>query len=863
MIKKGVCLLVLLMLSGMSYALPIFPGAVGFGTDTRGAYGADEPPVICVVDTLGSSHPGTSNFELPDETRESVSVKVGSLRECIGYTPRPAVTGNTRGKVIVFEVAGYIEFKGAIYLSTNFTTIAGQTAPPPGITMKGTTLRVMADDVVIQHIRARVGDDTDGRVPPYSRDAINAYGKNVVIDHCSMSWALDENTAPTGTDMTMSNCIVSEGLERSINTDAYHTSKGVIASGGDHVSLLNNLIAHHTHRSPYFQHGKYYVGNNLVYNPGDFSGQIQRNYITVDGQVFYPSIHTSFVGNVVKAGRDSGWTAARRVLSFKNWMPDGSEFYLQDNIVINSSGIFTHDGPDDWSLIRIWGSEPNDIEGLFKVHSSPLWPQRFINISSDEVEEHVLSNAGAWPVYRYHATYADVVDKGVIDDVKQGTGRMVNCVGPGDLYYPTGTAEGGSSNTLILDDDATSYEAPNDDTKLVGKKVIITSGRGADGQKRDITSYSGSTKTLTVSPSFSASPDTSSNYAIVTECSINAGGWPYIAPRTHTLDVPSSPHTSNGDYTNLEYWLHELACVAEGRVCDYGEEVVCSGNPVTEDCLCGGNQCSSGNYCCAGTCQSSDCVVDSDFSVFRATGSVTIDGDCSEYSRSDELVHSWSDNSAVTYMLWDEEALYMCASVDDTQVNALEDVDDRNIHSDDGFFPYLDYDNDKNPSIDGSIYKFDVNALGTILDIRFGDGRNRYTWNSDFESNVTIDGTINDNDYQDSKVTYEIKIHWSDFELPAPSAGKSIGFDLLLTDMDDDGSEYTMHFDESLSNPINPSYWGTIMLSSLDGYHRADTSKDLKIEMSELIDWLERWKSAEDIGVSDVMEVIGLWLQDK
>jgi len=151
--------------SAGTFGLPVFPGAEGFGTDTPAGRGGQ----IIKVTNLNDSGPG-------------------SFREAL----------NTEGRrVIIFEVGGIIWLSRTLSVREPFVTIAGQTAPWPGITLAGSALIFFTHDVLVQHIYARGGDEPGGSVSN-ERDGIKAIGKggnevyNIVIDHCSFSWVVDK-----------------------------------------------------------------------------------------------------------------------------------------------------------------------------------------------------------------------------------------------------------------------------------------------------------------------------------------------------------------------------------------------------------------------------------------------------------------------------------------------------------------------------------------------------------------------------------------------------------------------------------------------------------------------------------------------
>src|SRR6187402_3739356 len=153
-------------------ALPVIPGAAGFGMETKAGRGG----TVYKVTNLNASGSG-------------------SLKACIDATvPRTCV----------FEVSGTIRITSDLIIRNNQIRIAGQTAPSPGIMIRGAAILITASDVLIQHIRVRTGDDPNGPNPD-NRDSLKITGtstktvRNVVIDHCSFSWSIDELASTWGT----------------------------------------------------------------------------------------------------------------------------------------------------------------------------------------------------------------------------------------------------------------------------------------------------------------------------------------------------------------------------------------------------------------------------------------------------------------------------------------------------------------------------------------------------------------------------------------------------------------------------------------------------------------------------------------
>jgi len=427
-ILKIATILMLILSASTAFALDVVPGLKGFGTDTRAAYGAANDPVIFVVTNLG-----TTNGTPGDSTRNGVAVKTGSFREALNYTP-PADTG----VVIIFEVSGTINATSAPYeyrTTHQYLTIAGQTAPSPGITLRNIHLYVLNPDVLVQHLRIRVGDTANGEdgdtrrcitAGSYAGTGWKVPVNNVVIDHCSTSWGVDtditiwEEPGYAVSDITVSNCIVGEALRYSIHpktiADGSEHSKGMgLQTSTETVAALYNLFISNSDRNPYVRWGSKAIINNLIYNP---------NYSYTSVTLTGGSVDLAVVGNVMTAGPStSGWglngfiRLSNNPTYSTNW--DASSIYLIDN-KWNST---TQANSEDWDNVDNFYSDdmdPYKVTGETPATDAPLWPTGLTAMSSAVVKDYVIANVGARPADR------DSVDSRLINDVINSTGALID-----------------------------------------------------------------------------------------------------------------------------------------------------------------------------------------------------------------------------------------------------------------------------------------------------------------------------------------------------------------------------------------------------------------------------------------------------
>lgn len=358
--------------------LPAFPGAQGFGTSTPGGRGGRV-------------------------------VNVTNLRDAGKGSFRAAATA--RGKrIVVFRVSGTINLQSPVEITNPYLTVAGQTAPGGGITLKadpcndGGVLGVHTHDVVLRYLRLRPGPHPcAGRGE--SSDGIVIYKKgthHVVVDHLSISWAVDENLSlyDDARNITFSWNIIAEGLSNSTHEEGEH-SKGAHLSGErtGRISFHHNLLAHNNDRNPQPTNpGVADIRNNVVYNWGENAALTSNSH----GR---PELN--FVANMYRPGPDSD-RSEYELDVYEGTPGAGWAFFVKGNI-----------GPH---------RPRNDLpqramvspEGRSSMVAGPFRAPRVRTTSAARAMRQVLRQAGATVPYR------DSADRRVVRDVRQGTGRIID-----------------------------------------------------------------------------------------------------------------------------------------------------------------------------------------------------------------------------------------------------------------------------------------------------------------------------------------------------------------------------------------------------------------------------------------------------
>ena len=327
----------------------------------------------------------------------------GSLREAI----------QAKGpRIVVFEVGGVIDLnKGQLDVREPFLTIAGQTAPSPGITIIKGGFWINTHDILIQHIRVRPGDAGEPKRSGWSPDGLTTSGGdayNVLVDHCSFTWAVDENLSASGErtegpdstshNITFSNNIIAECLSNSSHEKGPHSKGTLIHDFCRDIAIVGNLFAHNGMRNPYFKaHSTGVIVNNLIYNPGRVAILLYYSKSEWKNARYEPeNCRVSIVGNVLYAGKNTN-----EKMALVAAMGDA---FMKDNLAFDAEGMAL---PLTYGNINI-------------LSEKPVWPTDLMPLPADEVVGYITGHVGARPKER------DVVDKRIIQDFLDKKGQILD-----------------------------------------------------------------------------------------------------------------------------------------------------------------------------------------------------------------------------------------------------------------------------------------------------------------------------------------------------------------------------------------------------------------------------------------------------
>ena len=363
--------------------IPAFPGAEGGGKYTFGGRGGK----VITVTSLADRGPGT--------LREACEETVGA-------------------RIVVFNVSGLIQLKSPIIIEAPYITIAGQTAPSDGVCVAGESFWVNTHDVIVRHMRFRRGETkVERRDDSFGGNPVG----NIMIDHCSTSWGLDENISfyrhmfdPEDGSKEKKLPTVNVTIQNTISAQALDTYNHAFGStlGGENCSFMRNLWANNAGRNPSIGwNGVFNFVNNVVYNwvhrsvdGGDYTAlyNIVNNYYKPgpltpkDSPVGYRMVKP-------ESGRSKlGYLVFGRVYCNGNIM-DGNETVTKDNW---NGGVQVEDFPntDKYTDAMKW-NEPFPMPELTVM-------------SAQKAYDYVLDNVGA------NIPKRDIVDQRVVEQVRSG-----------------------------------------------------------------------------------------------------------------------------------------------------------------------------------------------------------------------------------------------------------------------------------------------------------------------------------------------------------------------------------------------------------------------------------------------------------
>jgi pectate lyase len=350
--------------------LPAFPGAEGFGATTPGGRGGK----VIAVTNLSDDGPGSFRAA------------------CEAEGPR----------IVIFRVSGLITLTKKLVIKNPYITIAGQTAPGDGVCLRNFTFVITTHDVVVRYLRSRLGDLTT-----QEDDSITlaAGAKNVIVDHCSATWSIDEDLSLAGdvSNITVQWCLIAEGLNRSKHSKGAH-GYGSLSRANGPVTWHHNLWAHNASRNPRLgdNYGRppypiFDVRNNVIFDYGEIASGLTQGVLRVN-----------YVANYIRPGPSSKATTPIHVGA-----PSDLSFYIKDNIFEGNNALTADNS-------RFF--DPVTIDGKRQVQTvaQPFAAPAVSTTSAQAALESVLATAGASLPRR------DSVDARIVVEVRERRGSIID-----------------------------------------------------------------------------------------------------------------------------------------------------------------------------------------------------------------------------------------------------------------------------------------------------------------------------------------------------------------------------------------------------------------------------------------------------
>ncbi|MEO6040777.1 MAG: pectate lyase [Croceibacterium sp.] len=341
----------------------------------------------------------------------------------------------TKGpRIVVFEVGGAIDLgRDTLTIAEPYLTIAGQTAPSPGITLIRGGIDVKGHDVILSNIRVMTGADGQGHYSGWEADAFSTVAAfNVVVEHCSFFWALDENMSASGPRFDGANLsewrkntshyvvfrdnLAAEGLAFASHPKGEHSKGSLIHDNTTGIVFYRNVFAHNVERAPLVKGGaQVLMINNLIYNPGHRAVHYNLMNLEWTGHPYVTGEITA-VGNVLRGGNDTD-----PGLPFLMLGGDGDlAYYGRDNRAVDRHG----------NVLPQFGRYGETMARLIVAKAPMAGLGGYTVLPAGAVETSVLQTAGARPWDRQ----ADEIR--VLFFVAEGRGDIIDDEKEVGLGYP-------------------------------------------------------------------------------------------------------------------------------------------------------------------------------------------------------------------------------------------------------------------------------------------------------------------------------------------------------------------------------------------------------------------------------------------
>ncbi|ESQ81130.1 polysaccharide lyase family 1 protein [Asticcacaulis sp. YBE204] len=326
-------------------------------------------------------------------------------------------------RIIVFEVGGVIDLgKTHIAIKKPFLTIAGQTAPNPGITFIRGAFSVSTHDVIIQHIAVRPGEAGAAKKSGWEADGLSTYAAyNVIIDHCSFSWATDENLSTSGPrfngatpddwrqstsrNITLSHNLIYEGLKNSTHTKGEHSKGTLVHDNASGILIYGNLYASNYERNAFIKGGaQAAMVNNLIFNPGIHATHYNLVAREWEGQTVQTGLLT-LIGNAYRAGPDT----VKGTALFKLGGIGDVSLYLRNNLALDTQG----------QPLPMTGRYTTSDAKIVEA-ATPYLPEGLRIRPAAEIEQAVPLSAGMRPWAR------DPIDARLLSELAQKRGMIID-----------------------------------------------------------------------------------------------------------------------------------------------------------------------------------------------------------------------------------------------------------------------------------------------------------------------------------------------------------------------------------------------------------------------------------------------------